>query len=62
MLRLSAQAARRQCTFGSRCFGTSRWLLEDPRLHDLQRLGRVIEDEYAVLRNKYGIALGIMLH
>jgi hypothetical protein len=31
--------------------------LEDPRLSDLKSLGRVLEDEYAVLRDKYGMTL-----
>lgn len=57
MLRLSiVRVTRLPCgTQASRCFSTSRRLLDDPRLKDIQRLGRVIEDEYAVLRDKYGM-------
>ncbi|KAF2676966.1 alpha/beta-hydrolase [Lentithecium fluviatile CBS 122367] len=36
--------------YNQRAFSGTRWRKEDPRLHDL---GRVIEDEYAVLRDKY---------
>ena len=35
----------------SRSFSTTIALREDPRL---QNIGRVIEDEYAVMRDKYG--------
>jgi triacylglycerol lipase len=33
-----------------RAFSGSRWLKEDPRLQDI---GRVIDDEYAVIRDNY---------